>query len=1152
MNMRKIIAILTSVLLLCAAIPMSALSVAADGGFDFENGTVSGWQSKCSIEVIDLDGSKVLKWDASGADWANVYYYGSSIVSANTDYTVSLRVKADRNTNMNFKVNNNWAGDTAKETFNVTTEWQNISFVINSGACTSGALLLFSTNTTAANGAIYYLDDISFVEYKEPGVITNGDFETGDLSGWEKHQSTAISTDAHSGSYAANIKGNGGWGGMLNQNVAVEAGKTYKISLWVKAIANGANIQVKDGGTDGANLESTWFTKNEWTNVVWEVTPTTDIICFNFCGGGNGIAEDVLVDDITIAEVKVASFDGYLYNGDFETGDETSWNLPQQGGVSADAAHDGSYGINIKGSGSWGGMLDQTFHVNAGKAYEISFWVKVLATGVNVQIKDGDTSGANIAGDWVDMNKAGDWTQFTYVVRPENDQLTINFCGSGAAAEDAYVDSVIVKELKDPSFDGYIYNGDFEVGDLQSWDPVWWAGNISIVEGGHNSDYAMLTNQGQWQMVRQKVTVKPNTNYVVSVYAKNASNMTLLIKDGNDSANMKQTGISAGDEWTKVSLEFNSGDWSEVYVAVMGNVAGATAIVDDFHMSERIDPSFDGYIYNGDFETGEVSPWNNLWGSCPTVEIVEGMDGYGLHIVSGQWKHVRQTNIAVKANTWYKITAWAKNTQGMSLLVKDGGDSTDIVNQGMEAGEEWTKFEIVFNTGDYTSIIFSLMGNNAESAFGTFDNIVMEVTEAPHVHEYDDDCDADCNSCGEWRQAPHELDEHYEAKVPANCSEIGWDEYWSCGNCGAIFGDAEASYQLNPAWIQYTGEHVRPEGSLPCTVVACEICGEDDYGEACTRPEDAPECQDVDCVYCGETIFGWGCNYNTGDEEIPVPLCGEGDCVYCGTHYEKLYDHENGSWASCIEDGECAYGCGLIFPATGIHELDDPCAGGTCWLCWQEIEGAHTYVYACDQYCNECGEKTNASAKHSIVYVAAKEAASCVEYGNIEYWYCEYCSYAWLDAACTRDTNLKRVIIAGECVSDSPACKDGVCVNCGLPCPAEADHVYDDEYDASCNECGDIREVPEKPVDDVIYGDANGDGEVSTLDVALLQQYIAGWDVTLDENSADANGDGEISTLDIALLQQFIAGWDVELGPDEPVEEGSDFNDGTLSEWPQK
>lgn len=89
---------------------------------------------------------------------------------------------------------------------------------------------------------------------------------------------------------------------------------------------------------------------------------------------------------------------------------------------------------------------------------------------------------------------------------------------------------------------------------------------------------------------------------------------------------------------------------------------------------------------------------------------------------------------------------------------------------------------------------------------------------------------------------------------------------------------------------------------------------------------------------------------------------------------------------------------------------------------------------------------------------------------------------------------------------------------------SECRHVYDDDYDTDCNACGAIREV-----ETTIPGDANGDGSVNNRDVALLQQYINGWDVTLDEASADANGDGSVNNRDVALLQQYVNGWDVEL-----------------------
>ena len=59
-----------------------------------------------------------------------------------------------------------------------------------------------------------------------------------------------------------------------------------------------------------------------------------------------------------------------------------------------------------------------------------------------------------------------------------------------------------------------------------------------------------------------------------------------------------------------------------------------------------------------------------------------------------------------------------------------------------------------------------------------------------------------------------------------------------------------------------------------------------------------------------------------------------------------------------------------------------------------------------------------------------------------------------------------------------------------------------------------------------LRGDANGDSAVNNRDLALLQQYINRWEVSVLPE-ADLNGDGEINNRDLALLQQLINGWDV-------------------------
>ena len=39
----------------------------------FQTGDLTGWQSGCSLEVVPENDGLAMKWDASGADWANMY-----------------------------------------------------------------------------------------------------------------------------------------------------------------------------------------------------------------------------------------------------------------------------------------------------------------------------------------------------------------------------------------------------------------------------------------------------------------------------------------------------------------------------------------------------------------------------------------------------------------------------------------------------------------------------------------------------------------------------------------------------------------------------------------------------------------------------------------------------------------------------------------------------------------------------------------------------------------------------------------------------------------------------------------------------------------------------------------------------------------------
>ena len=67
-------------------------------------------------------------------------------------------------------------------------------------------------------------------------------------------------------------------------------------------------------------------------------------------------------------------------------------------------------------------------------------------------------------------------------------------------------------------------------------------------------------------------------------------------------------------------------------------------------------------------------------------------------------------------------------------------------------------------------------------------------------------------------------------------------------------------------------------------------------------------------------------------------------------------------------------------------------------------------------------------------------------------------------------------------------------------------------------------------VPDYMPGDLNDDGKVNATDAVMLAQFLANWDVEMNEDAADCNGDGVINAKDSVMLAQYLANWDVTLG----------------------
>ena len=631
-TMKKWMTLLTCAVLLCAAIPVSVF--AADGNVlsngSFDSG-VHGWTASQGTTAKPENGAMFVDFNE---DWG--FVRTDITLKKNTTYVLTFDGKTNSARYVNVKLNKpDWTGTVYEQGFEFTSEWKPYTWTFHSGNY-GDLMFFFQSAHPGSDGQEFWVDNV-VLKVSEGGDVpvvpsaglVNPDFEQGD-KGWDIYQSTEITADAaYEGAYGAHLKGNGGWGALLEQVVNLTIGKEYHLEFWYKINSNGFNWKVKKG--IGSEYYATnWVTDSNWTKVSVDFEAVTDTMAINFTGAGNGKAEDAYVDGLVFYE-KEAAVPGQLLNGSFEEGD-ANWTLTGNCTIAEGDAFDGTHAVRLEHTQAWAEALTQTLAVKKNTDYVITFYTKRVSGGGawNLALWDGDktyqhkfTAGENwfnhnTQNEWVKIQtefNSGDYESLFIKIQPETatsgvfllDYMTLTLKGEepdvpvNPPAAQPYMTSygVATNRPAKPEYN-MLLGADFEEGTFGFDHDTMTSVADETAPQGEKSLYFCTSNEKNLVKKTIWIDVEPQTEYVFSTWLKGAYispenpdyNATIGIVDEHGVYlstphaflnGTRQIVPTAWDNaWHLRAIQFNSAEVTRVGICLSGS--GSQLWLDDMAM----------------------------------------------------------------------------------------------------------------------------------------------------------------------------------------------------------------------------------------------------------------------------------------------------------------------------------------------------------------------------------------------------------------------------------------------------------------------------------------------------------------------------------------------------------------------------------------
>ena len=331
-KLRKVLALLGVLAMLCTLLPLGAMSVAAEDetilSMDFENGDVGFTSGSGQSIVVDPDNSAnhVLYWNTSGYE----SIYKVVTLEKNTDYVFNFKAKTSAGKSCYITVQDAGWGPYEQVSFSTKTTWTDHAIEFNTGDNLAKVMLKFQNGGSTQE---YWIDDFSIVKKEKAAAPDSGEttYETKLEMDWNNgvlgFKSGSVVAEGPDGSNCMKWSANGGWSNTSYTLNGIEQNTDYLVRFKMKTSAAAKLFITMQAYSDGDYGNETFKTTTEWADYEMIINTKTYVngegkMRFKF--QDTGVAQDVWVDDLYLAKIiapEEEESDNIVVNGDFEKGD---------------------------------------------------------------------------------------------------------------------------------------------------------------------------------------------------------------------------------------------------------------------------------------------------------------------------------------------------------------------------------------------------------------------------------------------------------------------------------------------------------------------------------------------------------------------------------------------------------------------------------------------------------------------------------------------------------------------------------------------------------------------------------------------------------------------------------------------------------------